>query len=255
MAVVNVLIVRAPGTNCALETAAAWERVAAKVTTVHLDELKRCPEMWTGAQVLTIPGGFAFGDDISAGKILAVDLSLFFGEALRAFVSRGNLVLGICNGFQVLLKAGLIPGEPLGSSSVTLTMNESGRYEDRWVHVAPGGASCPFLDDQPMYLPVAHAEGRVAVADEKSIESLEAGGRIALRYVDQRGAIGAYPVNPNGSVGSIAGLMDETGRVLGLMPHPERHAHFTHHPCWTRLRSDREPDGLRLFRNAMTYFK
>jgi len=251
MAKVDVLIVRAPGTNCELETAHAWEFVGARPSIVHIDQLIRRPDLLGGAQIVTIPGGFAHGDDISAGKIFALDLTLFLRDHLRAFVARGNLVLGICNGFQVLLKAGLLPGAPF-DSEVTLAANTSGRYEDRWVYIAAEDVASPFVSPGLMYVPVAHAEGRVAAADDGTVARLKSAGRVAFRYVDEGGRCGDFPVNPNGSMGSIAGLLDETGRVLGLMPHPERNVHLCHHPSWTRLPRDRRPDGLRLFQNAVS---
>lgn len=252
MAAVNVLIIRAPGTNCEVETAYAWEQVGARATIMQAGALLDRPAVLEDSQILTIPGGFCYGDDISAGKILATDLTLFLSDALRDFVTAGKLVLGICNGFQVLVKMGLLPGGEMGRSAVTLAFNTSGCYEDRWVHLKACTENCRFVDgDGLLYLPVAHAEGRIVAKDESTMADLESGGQVALRYVDEDGATGDYPINPNGSMGSIAGLTDESGQVLGLMPHPERNVHVTHHPCWTRLSRDREPDGLRLFQAAV----
>lgn len=252
MAEVHVLIVRAPGTNCELETAFAWESVGARARIEHISVLLDRPGLLEDAQILTLPGGFCYGDDVSAGKILATEMTLFLADALREFVAAGKLVLGICNGFQVLVKTGLLPGGRVADTAVTLAFNTSGRYEDRWVHIAPVGRRCRFVDDDGLlYVPVAHAEGRVLAGDDAGLDRLKDGGHIAFRYVDAEGHPGAYPINPNGSVDDIAGLTDATGQVLGLMPHPERNVHLTHHPHWTRLPRDRRPEGLRLFTAAV----
>ncbi len=252
MAKVRALIVRAPGTNCELETAHAWEAVGAEARIEHINAVLEQPRMLDESQILTFAGGFCYGDDVSAGKILATEVRLYLADALRAYVSAGKLVLGVCNGFQVLVKTGLLPGGELGSSAVTLAFNTSGRYEDRWVHLAPASDRCRFVDDEGLlYAPVAHAEGRVLVRDDDTVAALNDGGHVAFRYVDAEGQPGGYPVNPNGSVDDIAGLTDATGQVLGLMPHPERNAHVTNHPEWTRLQRDRKPEGLRLFAAAV----
>ncbi|NOT00825.1 MAG: phosphoribosylformylglycinamidine synthase I [Phycisphaerales bacterium] len=252
MAAVNVLIVRAPGTNCELETAFAWQLVGARTRIVHIQALLENPEMLNEVQVLNVAGGFCYGDDISAGRIMATELMLGLSDALKSFVDAGRLVLGICNGFQVLVKTGLLPDGNSTATGVTLAFNASGRYEDRWVHIKACSNRCRFAPaDEILYVPVAHAEGRIVMDDPSALDALRRGGHIAFQYVDERGQSGDFPINPNGSMGAIAGLTDRTGQVLGLMPHPERHVHFTHHPCWTRLSRDRTPDGLKLFRAAM----
>lgn len=254
MANVDVLIVCAPGTNCELETAYAWELAGAGTRIVRADELIADRGMLEGFQILTVPGGFCYGDDIAAGKILAAELNLFLSDALRAFVSAGKLILGICNGFQVLVKTGLLPGEGLSEGSVTIAFNTSGRYEDRWVYLKPGAGRCHFIDgEQLLFAPIAHAEGRIVAKDDEALKALQGEGRVAFTYVDAEGreGSGAYPVNPNGSMGSIAALTDATGQILGLMPHPERNIHLTNHPQWTRLPRDREPVGRRIFQTAV----
>ncbi|MEE9296766.1 MAG: phosphoribosylformylglycinamidine synthase I [Phycisphaerae bacterium] len=252
MSDVSVLILRAPGTNCELETAHAWEQVGARTRSVHINVLLGQPSLLSEVQILTIPGGFSYGDDVSAGKIMASAIDTFLSGALVDFVAAGKLILGICNGFQVLVKTGLLPGGTFGKASVTLAFNTSGRYETRWVHLKPVSGRCRFVDGEGLlFLPVAHAEGRVVACDEQIVERLNQRGHVAFRYTDEQGRPGPYPVNPNGSVDSIAGLTDQTGQVLGLMPHPERHVHFTHHPFWTKSPKDRAPDGLRLFQAAV----
>jgi phosphoribosylformylglycinamidine synthase len=246
---VRVLILRAPGTNCEAETAFAWELVGAQTAIVHVEALIERPAFLSDFQILTIPGGFSYGDDIAAGRIFATDLKLYLQDQLRAFIGKDRFVLGICNGFQVLLRAGLLPGEPFDASSLTLTANTRGRYEDRWVRIAPRTQKCVFLDDAPLSLPVAHAEGRLVADDDSIIAELKSRGHVACCYVDDQGDALNFPANPSGSLGSIAGLTDATGRVFGLMPHPERHVRRTQQPGWTR--QDHEPDGLRIFRNAV----
>ena len=252
---VRVLVLRAAGANCDLEAVRAWELVGARADRWHIARLLERPATLDDYQVLTIPGGFTYGDDIAAGKILANQLRHHLGDVLRRFVDRGKLVLGICNGFQVLAKCGLLDAET-AEPSVTVTFNDSARFEDRWVHLQVETDHCAFLHAPArLYAPVAHAEGKVVTRDAAALAELKAKGRIALRYVDANGKPGPYPVNPNGSEDHIAGLTDETGRVLGLMPHPERHIHLTNHPLWTRLPRDRQPDGLRLFQHAIDYLQ
>ncbi len=202
--------------------------------------------------VLTIPGGFSFGDDLGAGRVFASKLAAPFGEALHRFRDRGRLILGVCNGFQVLVRAGLLPGgDPSGPT--TLARNASGRFEARWVRLKPAKGSTPFLaDDEPLELPVAHGEGRFLASDGAAVEALDASNRIVLKYVDESGRpTDAYPANPNGSARAAAGVCDPSGRVFGLMPHPERFIDPYHHPRWTRLGPRAEGDGLRIFRNAV----
>jgi phosphoribosylformylglycinamidine synthase len=248
----RVLVLRAPGINCNEETAAAWERSGAVAETWHVGGILERPEALSQFQVLTIPGGFSYGDDLGAGRILATRLAAL-GDAVRGMNERGGLVLGICNGFQVLVRAGLLPGGDW-TSPVTLTRNDSGHFESRWVRLAPAAGRCAFLDDDdgPMELPVAHGEGKFLATDPGVISKLAAAGQVVLRYIDETDRpTQEYPANPNGSVGAIAGLCDPTGRILGLMPHPERHVDPFHHPRWTREGARLEGDGLRIFRNAV----
>lgn len=245
------LILRAPGINCDEETAAAWELAGAQVESWHVSRILEEPQALTRFQILTIPGGFSYGDDLGAGRILAARLHSL-GDALRTFRDRGGLMLGICNGFQVLVKAGLLPGAS-SKTPVTLARNESGHFESRWVRLAPTPGLSPFITDpEPIELPVAHGEGRFLTADPAIVPALQAAGQVVLRYIDESGnATQAYPANPNGSVAALAGLCDSTGRVFGLMPHPERYVDPFHHPRWTRLGAKPEGDGLRIFRSAV----
>jgi phosphoribosylformylglycinamidine synthase len=249
----KVIILRTAGTNCDAETAFSWEKVGADPELVHVRELMDRPNILDEYAILTIPGGFSYGDDISAGKILANQVVHHLAEALQKFVDDGKLVLGICNGFQVLLKAGLLPGRPEGGMSkqeVTLTQNDSARFEARWVHLRCPSKSNAFLPaDRIIAMPVAHAEGKVVAADEPTLKRIVAHGQVSLTYCDAQGQPAGYPDNPNGSQENIAGLIDTTGQVFGLMPHPERHMCPTQHPQWTRRAADRG-DGLLLFETA-----
>jgi phosphoribosylformylglycinamidine synthase I len=255
MATVRVLVLRAPGANCDGETQFAFEQAGAIAERIHINRLRESPGLLQRFQVLTIPGGFTYGDDVAAGKILANQLSGFLGDALRSFRDREKLILGICNGFQALLKAGLlIPPDEEGPIA-TLAQNSSGKFEDRWIHLQAVPGKCPFLTGiDLMHLPTAHGEGRFLVRQEWQLAGLRQAGQAVLLYVDAAGKPGGYPVNPSGSQGDIAGICDATGRVLGLMPHPERHVLPIHHPRWTRQGLAAEGDGLVLFRNAVRFF-
>jgi phosphoribosylformylglycinamidine synthase subunit PurQ / glutaminase len=254
MARVNVIVVRAAGTNCDAEAIHAFRCASANVERVHLNRLVEGRVTLDPFQVLVIPGGFTYGDDLGAGTVLANRLRLKLFDDIRKFVDSGRLVLGICNGFQALVKSGLLPGGDL-SGKVTLTTNESGRYEDRWVHLKAVSGLSPFVaEGTRLYVPVGHGEGRFAARDEEALRALEATGQVVLRYVSEAGDEAGYPDNPNGSSHGIAGICDATGRVLGLMPHPERHVTRLQHPHWTRLGDpSAEGDGLVVFRNAVDY--
>jgi phosphoribosylformylglycinamidine synthase subunit PurQ / glutaminase len=256
MAVPRVLVLRAAGINCNDETAYAFESAGAKAEQTHLNRLLEAPKRLDDFGCVAISGGFSYGDDVAAGKILAVELSVALGDALHRFVDRGGLVLGVCNGFQVLVKTGLLPGSaPAGERPVraTLAWNDSHRYEDRWVRLRTDATKSVFIekDGVEIELPVAHGEGRFTVASDADLRALESDGRIALRYVSSDGGPAAYPANPNGSAGDVAALSDATGRILGLMPHPERFLFPYQHPRWTREPARAEGDGVSIFRAAV----
>lgn len=255
MAVPRVLVLRAPGANCDEETHYAFELAGAQPERVHINRLRENPELLHRFQILVVPGGFTYGDDVAAGKILANQLSVFLGDTLRTFRDREKLILGICNGFQTLLKAGLLVPPDEDGPIATLAHNDAGKFEDRWVHLQAKPGRCVFLRGcERLHLPVAHGEGKFLCRKEWMLQGLDQAGQIVLKYVDAAGKPGPFPVNPNGSQGDAAGLCDATGRVLGLMPHPERHVLPTQHPRWTREGLKQEGDGLALFRNAVTYF-
>jgi phosphoribosylformylglycinamidine synthase len=256
MAKPKALILRAPGANCDLEAEFAFDRAGAAAERVHVNRLREQPRLLQQYQILVLPGGFTYGDDVAAGKILAVQLSHFLRDALMRFRDAEKLILGICNGFQTLLKAGLLVPPDEEGPLATLTHNASGRFGDRWVYLQATPGRCPFLMGyERLHVPVAHGEGRFVCREEWILEGLAQAGQVVLRYVDAEGRPGPFPVNPNGSQGDVAGICDTSGRVLGLMPHPERHVLPTQHPRWTREGLAEEGDGLRLFRNAVEYFE
>lgn len=256
MAAVRVLILRAPGANCDAETQFAFTLAGAAADRIHINRLRESPALLQRYQVLVVPGGFTYGDDVAAGRILANQLASFLGDALRKFRDSGRLLLGICNGFQVLLKAGLLVPADEDGPVATLAHNDCGKFEDRWVHLAVTPGKCPFLTGlDRLYLPVAHGEGRFVCRLDWHLQGLVQTGQAVVRYVDTNGNPGSYPVNPNGSQADIAGLCDPTGHVLGLMPHPERHVLPTQHPQWTRNGLAAEGDGLAIFRNAVKFFQ
>lgn len=252
----KAIVLRAAGINCDNETRYALELAGSDVDRVHINKLIQNPTMLDQYQILVFPGGFSYGDDVAAGKILANQVVHHLYDTIRAFLDKGKLVLGICNGFQVLVKTGILPGFDTKQSHVTISYNDSDKFEDRWVHLKPCSDHCVFLEQgRTLYLPIAHGEGKVVPKDNEVLTQLESGHHMAFQYVDEKGEQGPYPINPNGSVLGIAGLTDPTGRVLGLMPHPERNIHPTHHPHWTRNPGNIDCDGITVFKNAVTYVK
>ena len=252
MAEVRTLVLRAPGTNCDVETVFAFEQAGSAVDSAHVNELVRGDKLISDYQVLVIPGGFTYGDDVSAGKILANELRLKLGEDVQRFIEGGGLILGVCNGFQVLVKAGILP--PLENGQrLTLAGNDSNRFECRWIYLQVDQESpCIFTKGiSAMYLPVAHAEGKV-MAEAETLGELN----VVLRYADEKGNIQAgYPHNPNGSLGNIAGICDASGRIFALMPHPERFIRWSQHPRWSRETPRQYGDGFAIFRNAVEWVR
>jgi phosphoribosylformylglycinamidine synthase I len=252
MAKVKTLILRAPGTNCDGETTFAFEQAGSAVDSAHINQLVRRDRLIADYQILVIPGGFTYGDDVSAGRILANELKLKLGGDIQRFVERGGLILGICNGFQVLVKAGILPPVEDGQR-LTLSGNDSNRFECRWVYLQIDRESpCIFTRGiSAMYLPVAHGEGKI-MAEKETLDKLN----VVARYADAKGDIKAgYPHNPNGSADNIAGICDATGRIFSLMPHPERFINWTQHPRWTREAPRQHGDGLGIFRNAVDWVR
>ena len=256
MAGVRVLVLRGPGINCDEETMVGWSMAGADPDLLHVNRLTAEPSLLRDYQILTIPGGFSYGDDIAAGTVFAGIIRDRLQDTLRDFVSGGGGVIGICNGFQILVKTGLLPGDGACCGEVTVTFNESARFEACWVRLKVATDRCPYLRGRTVLeMPVEHGEGRVITVDDTALSHLEGGGFVAVRYVDESGQPAGYPSNPNGSVAGIAGLCDRTGRVFGMMPHPERHLDHTNHPLWTRRRPTGPPDGLAVFQNAVNYWR
>ncbi|TVR42611.1 MAG: phosphoribosylformylglycinamidine synthase subunit PurQ [Planctomycetota bacterium] len=245
----RALVLRTAGTNCEVETAYAFELVGVETQTIHIAALIKQPRLLGDFRFVAIPGGFSYGDDVASGRIFANELLAMLGEELSRFIDGGGYAIGICNGFQVLVKAGLLPRlSHKTEQQATLTHNISGRYEDRWVRCRTRISRCAWMpsEESQIELPVAHAEGRFT-APESVLNQLQEQGQIALCYEDQD--------NFNGSQRAIAGICDPSGRVLGLMPHPERFLRFENHPCWTRLPPQREGQGVSLFRAAARHAK
>jgi len=259
----KAIVLRAAGINCDMETQHALALAGAQTERIHINRIIDNPAMLDGYQIMVFPGGFSYGDDVAAGKVLANQVVHHLSDILHKFIEDGKLVLGICNGFQVMIKTGIVPGLDgagnlnLTAQKVTLTNNDSGKFEDRWVYLQPGTDRCVFINpDQRIYLPIAHGEGKIVCDSEQTLETVKTGGYVAFRYVDADGNEGDFPINPNGSQDSIAALTDSTGRAMGMMPHPERCVRWTQHPHWTRLK-DREgfADGMTIFTNAVNYVK
>lgn len=259
MATPKVLILRAPGTNCEVETAFAFERAGAQTTLLHVNRLIESPQLATQHQILCLPGGFSYGDDIAAGRILAQQLKVHLTDVVNHFRDKDHLVLGICNGLQIMMRLGIffdVPERP----PATLTLNRQARFEDRWVHVATTDNNCVFLRGiERMFLPMAHAEGRLVLSSDEAGHRFASSGQLCLRYCTSEGPASdrllPFPINPNGADRNVAGLCDSSGRIFGLMPHPERHIEATHHPFWTRRSEQPEHgEGFAIFRNAVEYF-
>lgn len=299
----RVLILRAPGTNCDEETQFAFELAHAECEKIHINQILEQPKRFREFQIVCFPGGFSYGDDVAAGRILATKLESRLRDELQEFCESEKLVLGICNGFQIMLKLGLFGTGSQQDSSTdpgtanesvgTLTWNDHGRFEDRWVRLATDGARCVFLRGvEDMYLPIAHSEGKFVFRDKDLRQQLAASGQLCLRYADSgtadrretnyavresatshkdrsggmTSAMGSenadsdvgildFPSNPNGSQENVAGICDPSGRIFGLMPHPERHVEPTQHPRWTREGLSDHPDGLAIFENAVSFFE
>lgn len=255
----QVLILRTAGTNCDQETAHAFELVGGAPVFMHVNRLLENPAKLADFQILAIPGGFSYGDDIAAGRIFANQMTHHLRAPLHDFVSAGKPIIGICNGFQVLVKTDLLPGPTAGATgqNCTLTNNDSGRFIDRWVHLAPRSKKCIWTKGiGPLELPIAHGEGKFVPGNEQIRKALFANDQIALVYTNPDGspANGQAPGNPNGSTDDIAGVCDASGLVFGLMPHPERHVSALQHPAWTtRKNATAEGLGLAFFRNAVQH--
>jgi phosphoribosylformylglycinamidine synthase len=236
-----------------VETAFAFEQAGAVTSLTHIAALISSKERLADYQILAVPGGFTYGDDLGAGRVLANEMRLKMGAALKRFTQNGGLILGICNGFQVLVKTGILPGPPVSPQpGFTLTANDSGRFECRWVYLTADPKSpCVFTRGiERLYLPVAHGEGKVVAAPD-----VLARVKATVYYTDEKGQRAGYPHNPNGSAENIAGICDESGRIFALMPHPERYIRQSQHPRWTGRGADGCGDGFKIFLNAVEWVR
>jgi phosphoribosylformylglycinamidine synthase len=253
----RALVLTGYGINCDYETWHCLRRVGADARRVHLGDLITGHQSLVDYHILVVPGGFSFGDDISSGIVFANKLRFHLGDSLEKFIEDGKLILGVCNGFQVLVKLGLLPAfdADYWKQTVSLTYNDSGRFEDRWVHLKVNrDTKCIFVRGiDKLYLPVRHGEGKFIADNREILQRVVSGRQLVLTYTDRDGNLPLYPDNPNGSMGDIAGICDSTGRIFGLMPHPEAYNHRTNHPHWTRIKLPEEGQGLAIFRNAVEF--
>ena len=266
---VKAIVLTGNGTNCEMEMAHACKLAGAdQVDIVHISELLFGEKRLSDYTFLNLPGGFLDGDDLGSAKAganrflharIAGSNEMLIEELLK-FIAEGKLILGVCNGFQLMVKLGLLPALDgnFTSQSSTLTFNDSGRFEDRWVYLKANAQSpCVFTKDiDVVYYPVRHGEGKFVPESEAILEQIEKKNLVALQYSSAEGAATMdYPTNPNGAVHAIAGLCNETGRLFGLMPHPEAFLHRTNHPRWTRETLPEEGQGLAIFQNAVNFIR
>ncbi len=251
----RALVLGGYGINTDREVARGLRLAGSLPTRVHLKDIIAGREKLDKYHLLVLPGGFSFGDDIAAGKILATKMTLNLKSELTKFVQEGKLILGICNGFQVLVKTGLLPDTSSWQQKSTLATNDSGRFEDRWVYLSVNPDSpCVFTSGiKGLYLPVRNGEGKFIPA-LGTLEELEKNEQIVITYVDESGEPAGYPHNPSGSTANVAGICNKSGRVFGSMPHPEAYLYSVNHPRWTReekLQSYGE--GIKIFQNAVNF--
>ena len=253
----KVCVLKTDGINCDEETVNAFLVAGGLPKSVHVNELRSRDDTLGNYQILAIPGGFSYGDDVASGKILALELNTYLADQIEDFINgRKGLVLGICNGFQVLVRTGLLPFGTMGKMHTTLTNNDSGHFECRWINLkAEENNACVFLNGMNgmVSYQVAHGEGKF-LAQQPELERVEAEKLVVFRYCDKVGKpTQEYPLNPNGSLNAIAGITDPTGRILGLMPHPERFIRTTQHPNWRRMPEDFVPQGLQVFQRMVAH--
>lgn len=254
---ISAIVLRAAGVNCNKETVLALKMAGAyKVDEIHINVLRKNRKLLDTYNIMVIPGGFTYGDSVSAGKILANEIKFILFDRLKRFVKQGKIIIGICNGFQVLIKSGLLAGDGK-TQTFSLIENDSRRFECRWVYLRTNPKSI-FFKNLPdiIYLPVAHNEGKFVSKTEIDIKRLQDTGRVALNYCAPDGDIlnVQYPFNPNGSKFNIAGILNTDGNVLGVMPHPERFIFPQHHPNYNHLIYNNItiiPYGIQIFKNAL----
>lgn len=250
----KVCILRTAGTNCDQETAFAFSLAGASADLVHINNLISAKASLADYHILALPGGFSYGDDIASGKIFANELKYKLSGDLKKFIQDGKLIIGICNGFQILVKGGLLPGNDSLVQEASLIINDSGKFEDRWSYLRVAQSKCVWTKNLPeiIYLPVAHGEGKFILEDKKILARLKRNSQIVFQYCNAQGKFSGYPDNPNGALENIAGICDRTGRILGLMPHPERNINLRQHPGW---KNNEAGIGLQIFKNGIEYIK
>ncbi len=259
---VRVLIINGYGINCDVETGWAFKMAGAdEIVTTHINRVISNEISLDDFSILAFPGGFSFGDHIASGRVLGVKIKSELGEALERFVEAGKLIIGICNGFQILVKMGLLPGKDgsvLNDQTCTLTHNDSAKYEDRWVKIKPNQANnSPFLRGVETFpVAVRHGEGKF-IAMPDAMDRILKDNLTAFQYVDENNEpTQEYPKNPNGTEKAIAGITNKRGNILGMMPHPEVYVQKTQHPSWTREKELPETGaGLKIFVNAVDYVR
>jgi len=252
----KIAILRTDGTNCDEELFYAFERAGGSSEMVHVNQLIHKEKNLRDFQILGLPGGFSYGDDILSGKILANELRNRLKSQLDTCIAEKKLLIGICNGFQTLVRMGYLPWSMQPAEEVSLIFNDSGHFECRWIQIQVARSNCVFsrgLDNMIFDMPVAHGEGKFVVKNKAVGQKIIDNNHTVFQYVNDREKITMdYPENPNGSFHSIAGITDLTGHILGLMPHPERNTLSHHHPNW-RSKPVRLCNPI--FENAVTYFK
>lgn len=254
----KIAILRTDGINCDEELFFAFHQAGGEPKMVHINDFLKQKRELEDFQILALPGGFSYGDDILSAKILANELYYRLGDKLSKFIEKGKLIIGICNGFQVLIRMGFLPWQMKPAEDFSLIFNDSGKFECRWIRLRIKKTKCFFtkdLEEQILELPVAHGEGKFIAGNQTLIKKLEKENLIVFQYVDQKDKpTEKYPDNPNGSIKAIAGITDRTGRILGLMPHLERNILPHHHPNWT-FSNKKIASCLPIFKNAVNYFK
>jgi len=242
----HAIIIKTDGTNCDEEMRFAFELAGSEAETIHMNEIFSGTKKLSDYQIMGIPGGFSHGDDVMSGKILANELLYRLGDELQKFVSSDKLILGVCNGFQVLVRTGLLPFGGSPAEDASLIINSNAKFMSQWEGLEIQNANCVFtqgMDGEKVEYPIAHGEGKFIVKNDEVMVRLQKNNQIVFTYTN----------NPNGSAGDVAGICNESGKILGLMPHPERFILPTQYYNWRR--TEKEPQGLPLFKNAVKYFQ
>ncbi|MGH1455384.1 MAG: phosphoribosylformylglycinamidine synthase subunit PurQ [Alphaproteobacteria bacterium] len=261
----NVIVLAGYGLNCEEETLHAFTHNGANGKIVHINDLIETPKMLNDYNILAIPGGFSYGDDTGSGNAFAQKMRLALADDLKAFISRDTLTIGICNGCQILVNLGLVPAlSEYGERDVAVTYNASARYQCRWIDIKIESNSPWLVDVDTLHIPVAHGEGRFMM-ENATLETLKSNGQVAARYTkDKKAANGEFPHNPNGSISDIAAMTDKSGKVLAMMPHPERGMFTWQRDDYHEIKDAAQREGrqipdetgaMQIFKNAVAYFQ